>query len=58
MIMEVKIYDIEGNVIAEDKNTDGNGNPGHYDIDLTEKKSGIQFIKKTIGKIYPKKNIN
>ena len=44
--MEVTIYDKEGNVIATDKNTEGNEHPGHYDIDLSDQKQKLQFVKK------------
>lgn len=42
--MEVRIYDKNGDVIAEDHNNDGNDASGHYDIHLSELKSEIKFI--------------
>lgn len=44
--MEVKIYDKNGDVIASENNTEGNNLQGHYDIELTDEKNGLQFVPK------------
>lgn len=42
--MEVRIYDKNGDVIAEDQNDEGKDASGHYDIYISELKSEIKFI--------------
>lgn len=44
--MEVRIYDKNGEVIAIDKSTEGNNTPGHYDFELGDERTGIQFVKR------------
>ncbi len=55
--MEVKIYDKDGNVIATDSNTEGNKSQGHYDIDLSDQKKSLQFVKNSSKNNSPKKKL-
>ena len=42
--MEVKIYDKDGSIIAEEKHNESIDTPGHYELRLSDSENGVEFI--------------